>query len=58
MCVLAVLSRSVIIGLEWFHVCVLTHVCVLSAAMLFTDVLNLSGSGVGLFQKQRSHKLM
>lgn len=38
--------------------CVLTHVCVLSAAMPFTDVLNLSGSGVSLFQKQWSHKLM
>lgn len=37
--------------------CVL-YVCVLSASMLFTDVLSLSGSGVSLFQKQHSHKLM
>lgn len=60
LCLPAFLCRAAIIcvcACMCICVCVCT-VCVLSASMLFTVVLNLSGSGVSLFQKQHSHKLM
>lgn len=40
------------------HLNVRIYVCVLSATMVFTSALNLSGTGVSLFQNRHSHKLM